>query len=175
MGACIAVELAAKRPAAVSALVLVGTGIQMKVGADLLRDTLEDQPQAVRFITAFGHGRPMHIGHAPTPGNWMLGSAGALVSASTPEVLHRDFAICDAWDGGPEAAAAIRCPTLVVAGAGDRMTPPRVGKALADAISGARYEVLPGIGHMIPTEAPRPLLKLLRAFLPTADQFRHQR
>jgi pimeloyl-ACP methyl ester carboxylesterase len=45
------------------------------------------------------------------------------------------------------------------------MTPLRAGKALADAIPGARLEVLPGAGHMIPTEAPRALLKLLRGFL----------
>ena len=45
------------------------------------------------------------------------------------------------------------------------MTPPRAGKALADAVPGARYELLPGVGHFIPTEAPRPLLKLLQGFL----------
>jgi pimeloyl-ACP methyl ester carboxylesterase len=164
MGACIAVELAARRPKAVTAVALVNTGLPMKVSAQLLHDTAEDQPRAVDFITAYAHAKPTQLGRAPTPGNWIMGSAAALIFTTTPEVLHRDFAVCDAWDGAA-AAARVRCPTVVVAGAGDRMTPLRAGKALADAIPGARLEVLPGAGHMIPTEAPRALLKLLRGFL----------
>ena len=42
------------------------------------------------------------------------------------------------------------------------MTPP--AKALAKSSAGARYEVLPGTGHMNPSKAPRQLLKLLRGF-----------
>jgi pimeloyl-ACP methyl ester carboxylesterase len=164
MGACIAVELAAAAPERVTALALVGTGLPMKVSAGLLHDTQDDPPRAVNFITAFAHGRPTHMGHAPTPGNWVMGSDAALLAACTPQVLHRDFAVCDAWQGAP-VAARVRCRTLVVAGAGDRMTPPRAGRALAEAIPGARYELLPGCGHMIPSEAPRALLRLLGAFL----------
>jgi pimeloyl-ACP methyl ester carboxylesterase len=164
LGACIALELAARQPERVSALALVGAGLQMKVSPELLRDTEENLPAAVNFITAYGHGKPAHLGHAPTPGNWMLGSSSALLLACSGAVLHRDFAVCDAWDG-TAAAGRVRCPTLVVAGAGDRMTPPRAGKALAEAVPGARYELLPAAGHMIPAEAPRALLKLLQGFL----------
>ncbi len=143
----------------------MGAGLQMKVSPQLLEDTKGNTPRAVDFITAFGHGKPAHLGNAPTPGNWMMGSATALIAACSGEVLHRDFAVCDAWDGAA-VAGQVRCPTLVVSGTVDRMTPPRVGQALADAVPGARYEALPGTGHMIPTEAPRQLLKLLRAFIP---------
>jgi pimeloyl-ACP methyl ester carboxylesterase len=168
LGACIGLELAARRPERVTALALLGAGLQMKVSAELLRDTAEDLPRAVNFITAYGHGRPAQLGLAPTPGNWMMGSSSALLAACSAEVLHRDFALCDAWDG-TAAAAQVRCPTLVVAGAGDRMTPARAGKALAAAVPGARYELLPGAGHMLPVEAPRALLKLLSDFLRTAE------
>jgi len=135
-----------------------------QVSPELLRDTTEDKPRAVDFITAFAHGKPAHLGHAPTPGNWMMGSGAALIAACSADVLHRDFAVCDAWDGAA-AAAEVQCPTLVVAGAADRMTPPRAGKAIADAVTGARYELLPATGHMIPSEAPRQLLRLLQDFL----------
>lgn len=164
LGACIALEAAARHPERVTAIGLVGSGLQMKVSPELLRDTAENPAQAIAFITAYGHGKPAHLGHAPTPGNWLLGSGAALIAACSAEVLHRDFAVCDAWDGAA-GAARVRSPALVVAGAGDRMTPPRAGKALADAIPGARFELLPGTGHMIPSESPRELLRLLRAFL----------
>jgi len=35
-------------------------------------------------------------------------------------------------------------------------------------VPGARYELLPAAGHMIPAEAPRALLKLLQGFLRAA-------
>ena len=164
MGAPIALTLAAHEPDRVAALVLVGAGLQMKVSQDLLRDTGENMPRAVGFITAYAHGRPSHLGGAPTPGNWLLGSASALVGASSSEVLHRDFQVCAIWDGAP-LAPRVNCPTLVVAGGGDRMTPPSAGKALAEAVPGARYELFSRAGHMLPTEEPRKLLKLLREFL----------
>ncbi|HKI98221.1 MAG TPA: alpha/beta hydrolase [bacterium] len=164
LGACIALELAARQPERVTALALLASGLTMKVSPELLRDTTEDKPRAVDFITAFAHGKPAHLGHAPTPGNWMMGSGAALIAACSADVLHRDFAVCDAWDGAA-AAAEVQCPTLVVAGAADRMTPPRAGKAIADAVTGARYELLPATGHMIPSEAPRQLLRLLQDFL----------
>jgi pimeloyl-ACP methyl ester carboxylesterase len=45
------------------------------------------------------------------------------------------------------------------------MTPAASGRQLADAIPGARYEVLPAVGHMLPAEAPRALLGILQRFL----------
>lgn len=41
-------------------------------------------------------------------------------------------------------------PTLVVHGSRDRLLPPAHGKAVAKAISGARFELIEGMGHDIP-------------------------
>jgi len=167
LGVAIALACAAEHPESVSALALVNSGLEMPVAPALLQATSDDPAKAVAFITSFAHGRASHIGHAPTPGSWLIGTATALLGACTPEVLHRDFAVCNEWKGAP-MAARVTCPALVVGGRGDRMTPPKAGRALAEAIPGARFELLDGAGHMIPTEAPRHLLKLLQGFLATA-------
>ena len=41
-------------------------------------------------------------------------------------------------------------PTLVVHGSSDRLLPPSHGKAVAKAISGAKFELIQGMGHDIP-------------------------
>ncbi len=48
----------------------------------------------------------------------------------------------------------ITAPTLVMAGELDRATPPRVGRVVADAIPGARFEVLTGEAHQPFQEVP---------------------
>jgi pimeloyl-ACP methyl ester carboxylesterase len=164
MGAAIGVSLAALHPQAVRSLALVGTGIEMKGNPKLIQECVENQPHAVAMITSFAHGRATHLGTGTIPGAWVLGMDRALIAPSAPQVLQRDFVVCDQWNGAA-LAPQLRCPTLVLSGAGDRMTPPRSGKQLADAIPGARYEVVPVTGHMLPTEAPRLVLKKLTEWL----------
>lgn len=62
-------------------------------------------------------------------------------------------------------ASAVRAPALVVAGESDLATPPARVQALARALPDARYVSLPGVGHLLPVEAPRPLADALHAFL----------
>ena len=50
--------------------------------------------------------------------------------------------------------STIGVPTVVVVGSKDRLTAPARARVLAAAIPGARLEVLDGIGHMLPLEAP---------------------
>jgi len=164
LGACIALTYAATYPQHAASIALVGASLRMPVNPQLLDACLNDMDQAVAFITAFAHGPGVKVGRAAVPGEWQLGNATALLKAGTPKVLHRDFDACNAWDG-EAVAGKVQCPALVLSAEQDRMTPVKGGRAMAQAIPGARFEVIPGIGHMLPTEGPRPVLRHLRAFL----------
>ncbi len=59
----------------------------------------------------------------------------------------------------------IRCPTLVVVGDADALTPPDRAREMADAIPGARLEVVPECGHISTLEQPQALTRLLADFL----------
>ncbi len=48
----------------------------------------------------------------------------------------------------------IAAPTLVMTGAEDEATPAAMGRAIAVAIPGARFEILPGARHLLPIERP---------------------
>jgi 3-oxoadipate enol-lactonase len=58
----------------------------------------------------------------------------------------------------------IKVPTLCLAGEVDKSTPPPIVKAIADAIPGARYHMLPGAPHMPFVEMPSAVAKVVGAF-----------
>jgi 3-oxoadipate enol-lactonase len=64
-----------------------------------------------------------------------------------------------------DALESIAAPTLVLAGDGDRLTPPAMGRAIAARIPGARFAVVPGAGHLSNIEAPAAFNALLDEFL----------
>ncbi len=60
---------------------------------------------------------------------------------------------------------AIDCPTLVVVGQEDELTPPSAARALADAIPSAALTTIPSAGHLSPLEAPTAVSRVLAEFL----------
>jgi pimeloyl-ACP methyl ester carboxylesterase len=59
----------------------------------------------------------------------------------------------------------IRCPTLVVVGEADAITPPPMAEEMAGAIPGARLEVVKESGHLTTLEQPEATTALLRDWL----------
>ena len=155
MGTFIALEVASRHPALVASITLCGTSTSMPVHPDLLDAAAHDLPAAAALMAAWGHARPAHVGGNPTPGLWMLGGARALVEASAPGVLATDFRSCMAYADALTAAAAVTCPATVVIGLGDKMTPPKGGRALAAAIAGVHVVELADTGHSMMIEDPR--------------------
>ena len=62
-------------------------------------------------------------------------------------------------------AGEVKAPSLVVAGAEDRSTPVETVRDLARAIPGARFEIVPGAGHIPSIEQPDKLAGLIERFL----------
>jgi pimeloyl-ACP methyl ester carboxylesterase len=61
----------------------------------------------------------------------------------------------------------VEAPTLVVVGEQDLLTPPWQAKAVADAVPGARYELVtgPGSSHGLHIERPEDLVRIVTGFL----------
>ena len=68
----------------------------------------------------------------------------------------------------------IDCPTMVVAGRFDQVRPAAGSEQMAREIKGARFELIDAV-HMMPAQAPGPLLALLQDFLTAAAAPRAQR
>jgi len=63
--------------------------------------------------------------------------------------------------------ATVRCPTLVLVGDGDELTPPELSKEICAGIPGARLVVVPGCGHLSTIEKPDAVNEALADWLST--------
>jgi pimeloyl-ACP methyl ester carboxylesterase len=61
----------------------------------------------------------------------------------------------------------IRCPTLVLVGGDDVLTPPELSKEIAAGISGAKLTIVPDCGHLSTLEQPEAVNAALSEWLRT--------
>ena len=165
LGALAVLACAARHPARVAKVALLGPAVPMEVSEALLDAAKANDHVAYELINGWSTSAGKQLGGNTAPGMWLMGSAIRLMERTPPGVLHADLVACNAWTGGLEAAAAVRCPSLVVIGARDIMAPPRAAKALAETLAGARVVTLPDTGHAMMAEQPDAVLDALRGFL----------
>lgn len=169
MGSLVALETAGRAPARVARLALVGTGAPMPVAPVLLDAAASNRPAAHQMINQWSYTPQAQLGASASPGLLQPALNLRLMERQREGVLHADLAACDAYRGAHEAAARVRCRTLLLCGDRDLMTPPRnlgpLREALAGSAGGVRMCSLAGCGHAIMAEAPDRASDALRGFL----------
>ncbi len=168
MGTLIALEAAARSPERVTRLVLLGTAYPMKVSDALLGTAREAPHRAIDMVNALSISTLASKPSYPGPGMWVHGSNRALMRNQQDRQLQtnlfeHDFRLCDAYAGGTAAMARVHCPTTLIVGARDQMTPPKATQALAAALKAAVVTV--AAGHHLMAEAPDAVLAGLRGAL----------
>ncbi|MGD1880539.1 MAG: alpha/beta fold hydrolase [Kiloniellaceae bacterium] len=165
MGALVALSAAARHPERIRARALMGAAPKMPVHPDLLAAAAADEHVAFDLMTSWGFGPSGQLGGARVPGSWLMGGSERLLERIAPGVLSADLAACNAYADGLEDAAKVACPTTVIMGSDDKMTPARAGAKLVAAIPGAQGVVIPACGHMMLAEKPDETLDALRSVL----------
>jgi pimeloyl-ACP methyl ester carboxylesterase len=170
MGGMVALEALRQAPERIAALALLGSSARPDPAAMVFL-----RREAIKLFEA---GRIEEVLRAN------LGAAfhpdrvgdGALIDAYYQMVLRAGAAQLIAQNRAVMARAdlrptlaAIRCPTLVLVGEADLLTPPAEARELAEGIAGARLVELPGCGHMLTLEAPQRVGDELLAWLATLD------
>jgi pimeloyl-ACP methyl ester carboxylesterase len=176
MGSLIGLEAAARAPALVGRLVMVGTAYPMKVSEALLTTSAQAPLKAIDMVNSFSISTLATKPGYPGPGMWLHGSNRALMrrtlagpnatgpaSGCAVNLFHHDFSVCDRYAGGLEAAAKVTAQVTLALGNADQMTPPRATRDLVAALK-AKVVTLPS-GHSLPAEAPDELLAALRGAL----------
>lgn len=163
MGSLAALEAAARGDRRISGLALLGAAVPMPV-SDLLLDTARRQPDvACRMVAAWSHTPGFFIAGGGGHGVWGVGKTLAVMRRNSG-TLAGDLGNCNNYGNGLNAAAAVRCPTALVLGRRDRMTPLRNVQPLAEALAGAsRYEIA-DCGHAMMVEKPGAVAAALETF-----------
>ena len=165
MGSLVALEAAARHPARIERIALLGTAFPMKVSDAFLQAAKENRQDAYDMETIWGHAPQVPLGGNPNPGMWMYGDTLARLARLSPGVLYTDLKACHEYAGGEAAAAALQCPALFILGRRDQMTALKAGAAFARMVPGAKLIEIAPSGHSLMAESPDAVLEALAGFL----------
>jgi pimeloyl-ACP methyl ester carboxylesterase len=168
LGGAIALEAAAALGPRVERLALLATAPSLPVNEALLAAARDQPGKAHQLITSWALSGNAKLGGTAQPGLSLTGISLALLARNRPGVLSADLTACQRWDSGPAAARRVACPSLLVIGGSDVMTPPSASLKLAQLIAGAATVTIPGSGHMLMAEAPDAVLDALIGFFAPA-------
>lgn len=163
MGSLVALEAAARGGRRIGKLALLGTAIPMPVSATLLDAARATPDAACRMVTLWSHTPAFFLSGGGGHGVWGPGKTLAVMRRNSG-TLATDLANCNDYDNGLAAAAAVDCPTLLVLGKRDRMTPLRTVQPLQDALRHATRRELDDCGHAMMVEQPRAVAAALAEF-----------
>lgn len=172
MGSLVALEVARREPARTRGVALVGTAFPMRVSDALLAATRERPEDAMLMIDTWAHSPGLAATQLrpgmPGPGFSHFDQYRRLMqrvaAVSGPSVLATDFAACNAYTGGLDAARALACPALFILGRSDQMTPRRAAQPLIDACADATVVEVERCGHVLMAEQPDAVRVALQRF-----------
>lgn len=160
MGALVTFEMAASYPDRTAQAVLLGFALPMAVGPPLLDAARDNDPAAIDMMVIFGHDFRSQLGGNRVSGVHVVNSAKRLLERNRPGVLFNDLNACNDY-ANESAAQTIQCPMVFASGERDKMTSPRAGAAMAQALAKARFEVIENSGHGVMAEQPELTHRLL--------------
>ncbi|WP_237215417.1 alpha/beta fold hydrolase [Falsiroseomonas oryziterrae] len=162
-GSMLAACLAARHPGRVRSLTLFGAsrGQRWKGAAGRAEMMAMREASIADGPVALARTRSARL-VAPGTDSAVLELVRGMVAATEPRGYMQAARCTDAVDVVEDYAPRIACPTLCVTGTADAVNPPEVGRAIAEAIPGARFLAPDGVGHLPELEAPRLTLDLLR-------------
>jgi pimeloyl-ACP methyl ester carboxylesterase len=160
MGSALALTLAIHHPERVLGIGLLGSGVRLRVQPDLL--SAADSPTTYhKAVEAL-----MKRSFSPKTSPHLVELVRKRMVDTRQSVLYGDLLACNAFDVS-ERITRVHHPALVMCGIDDQMTPLRYAQYLADAIPGARLQLVPDAGHMLMLEQPQAVAEALGTWLKT--------
>ncbi|SOC26557.1 alpha/beta fold hydrolase [Stappia indica] len=166
MGGYIAMEVMRRAPERVTRLMLLDTSARA--------DTAEQTANRRRLIGLAESGKfdqvtpslfPLFVHEDRQEDAALRQLVMQMAQATGPEAFVRQEKAILAREDSRPSLGNIPCPTTIVVGAGDRLTPPELAREMQGLIPRSRLETVFGAGHLPTVEAPDAVTALMRTWL----------
>jgi pimeloyl-ACP methyl ester carboxylesterase len=167
MGVGIALEMVRQAPARVARLALLdGRAALDDEETKASRRSYIEMARSGRFMEITRDHILARLIHPKRRGDLALvETILGMAEATGPEIfIRQETALLECEDYRP-FLLEIRCPTLVVVGTDDSITPPPMAEEMARGIAGARLEIVADCGHLSTLERPVETSALLESWL----------
>ena len=166
MGGYVALEIMRQAPGRVLKLALLDTSARADTPEQTeRRHALIDIARRGRFAEVTNLLLPALVNRARSYDRQIVGTIRAMARNVGEEAFYlQESAIIRRIDSRPHLAA-IRCPTLILCGHQDAITPPALHQELASGINGAKLVLIGDCGHLSTIEQPEEVNLALRAWL----------
>ena len=143
MGGAVVLQAALSRPDLVDHLVLLSTGCQLPVPETALLGLESDYSATLDKI--------LQHSFSKTVDPDLFAKACNGIRKTDPAIVRADFQACNAFNIC-DRLHEVTCPTLIICGDNDRLTPLVYSEQLHTSIANSRLNVVPGGSHMLMLE-----------------------
>jgi pimeloyl-ACP methyl ester carboxylesterase len=166
MGGYVSLEIMRRAPERVEALALLDTSARPDTPEQTeARLGLIELARSGRFDEVWRRLLPKIVHPDRVEDPELRRAVRGMAHAVGPEGFERqERAIIGRPDGRPDLPG-ISCPTLVLCGRDDALTPPHLHEELADGIPGAGLHRIEDCGHLSTLERPEAVTRAMRAWL----------
>ena len=173
MGGMIAMEAARQAPGRIAGLALLGTNARPETPDmyELRKSAIElfergEARDVIELNAGFAF-HPVQAGDAALVRRYV----DLVLDAGTAQLIRQNRALMERPDQRSHLAR-LRCPTLVMCGDGDRLTPPECSREICALMPHAELAWVPQCGHMLTMEKPEFVNATLRHWLGRLDTSR---
>ena len=160
LGGAIAQQLLIDFPQHYSAGILIGTGVQMKVGPIIFETIENDYSEFVDMLCKLAASKKTD--------SEKIRFFKDELSKSNARVVSGDFRACDRFDAG-EQLASIEVPVLIITSEDDILTPAKFGDILEEKIQNPQRAHIMDAGHLMAVEKPEEINLAIVKFLDKCD------
>jgi pimeloyl-ACP methyl ester carboxylesterase len=145
MGGAITMSFALSFPHILKGIVLITTGVKLRVFPEILEGLKKDKESAVRNIMNYAFSKK-------APASLKESGVKDMMTCKA-EVIYDDFFACEGFDL-MDSVNKIKIPALIICGNDDVLTPPKYSEYLHEQLEGSRLVTIEDAGHMPTLEKP---------------------
>ena len=164
-GCLVGMALAQKHPQKVAKLCLIAGAMAIPVNEGLLSLAQAKPQKAYQAMVNWAHASDSHLYDHSWPGMTHIDFGHQVMAANDSQALFADLSACNDYHDGEEAAQAVRCPTIAILASGDKMTPAKAGRMMAQMIANCEVHEIADAGHFLPSERPFDVNVKIRNFV----------